>query len=86
MFFHTPQIYKNVINEYHDKLVQLWHEDRVHKVHEVCRCIRQSKSLDKIFKETIYCSESYLGYILDTNLDLMVAEAEINLREHLGSC
>jgi hypothetical protein len=23
MFFHTPRIYKNVINEYHDKLVQL---------------------------------------------------------------
>jgi hypothetical protein len=36
-FFHSLQIYKNVINEYHDKLVQLQHEDRVHEVHEVCR-------------------------------------------------
>jgi hypothetical protein len=27
MFFHTLRIYQNVINEYHDKLVQLWHEN-----------------------------------------------------------
>jgi hypothetical protein len=37
MFFHSLRIYKNVINEYSDKLVQLRHEDRVHEVHEVCR-------------------------------------------------
>jgi hypothetical protein len=26
MFFHTLRIHQNVVNEYHDKLVQLWHE------------------------------------------------------------
>jgi hypothetical protein len=36
MFFHTLQIHQNVINEYHDKLVQFWHENQVHKVHEGC--------------------------------------------------
>jgi hypothetical protein len=85
MFFHTPQIYKNVINEHHDKLVQFWHEDRVHEIHEVCQHIRQSKRLDKIFKETISCGEGYLGYVFGMNHDLMIAGAEINLREHLGS-
>jgi hypothetical protein len=86
MFFHTPRIYKNVVNEYHDKLVQLRHKDRVHQVLEVCWCIHQSKWHDKIFEETISCSESCLGYIFGTNLDLMIAGADINLREHLGSC
>jgi Mg2+/Co2+ transporter CorC len=86
MFFHTPRIYKNVVNEYHDKLVQLWHEDRVHEIHEVCQCIRQSEGHDKIFKETISCCEGCLRYIFSTNLDLMITRAEINLREHLSSC
>jgi hypothetical protein len=27
MFFHTLQIYQNVVNEHHDELVQLWHEN-----------------------------------------------------------
>jgi hypothetical protein len=36
MFFHNLQIYKNVVNEHHDKLVQLPHKNRVHEVHEVC--------------------------------------------------
>jgi hypothetical protein len=43
MLFHTLQIYKNVVNEHHDKLVQLRHENQVHEVHEMCRRIHQSK-------------------------------------------
>jgi Mg2+/Co2+ transporter CorC len=61
MFFHTPRIYKIIVNEYHDKLVQLQHEDEVHEIHEVCQCIRQSKKHDEIFKETISFSEGCLG-------------------------
>jgi hypothetical protein len=86
MFFHTPRIYKNVINEHHDKLVQLWHEDIVHEIHEVCRCIRQPKRHHRVLIETISCGEHLLGYIFNTNLDLVRAGVEINLREHLGSC
>jgi hypothetical protein len=47
VFFHSLRIYKNVVNEYHSKLVQLWHEDRVHEVHEVCRHICQPKSITR---------------------------------------
>jgi hypothetical protein len=36
MFFPTLRIYKNVINENNDKFVQLWHEVRVHEIHEMC--------------------------------------------------
>jgi hypothetical protein len=43
MFFHTLRMYQNVINEHHNELVQLRHENRVHVVHEMCRRIRQSK-------------------------------------------
>jgi hypothetical protein len=75
MFFHTPRIYKNVVNEHNDKLVQFRHEDGVHEIHEVCRRIRQSKRHDEIFKETISCSEDCLGYIFNTNLDSMIAGA-----------
>jgi hypothetical protein len=84
MFFHTLQIYKDVINEHHEKLVQLRYEDRFHEVHEVCWCIRQPKWHNKILIETISCSEGHLGYIFGTNLDSMIARADINFGEHLG--
>jgi hypothetical protein len=86
MFFYTPRIYKNVINEHHDKLVQFRHEDGVHEIYEVCQRIHQSKQHDKIFKETISYGEGCLGYVFGMNLDLMIVEAEINHREHLVSC
>jgi hypothetical protein len=85
MFFHTLQMHKNVMNENHDKHVQLRYEDRVHEVHEVCRRIRQTKRYYKVLIETISCGECHLGYIFGMNLDLVIAEVEINLGEHLGS-
>jgi hypothetical protein len=39
MFFHTLRVYQNIVDENHDKLIQLQHEHRVHEVHEVCRCV-----------------------------------------------
>jgi hypothetical protein len=36
-------INEDVINEYHYELVQLIHEDRVHKVHEIGRCICETE-------------------------------------------
>jgi hypothetical protein len=85
MFFHTLRRYQNVVNEHHDKLVKLRHENRVHEIHEVCWRICQSKGHAEILNETISCSEGCLGYIFSTNLDLVIARAEINLGEHLGS-
>jgi hypothetical protein len=38
---------QDVINEDHDKLVQLRHEYRVHQVHKMCGSIDESKSITK---------------------------------------
>jgi pyoverdine/dityrosine biosynthesis protein Dit1 len=43
MFFFAIGVDQNVVNEYHDKLVKLWHEYGVHQVHEMCRSIGESK-------------------------------------------
>jgi hypothetical protein len=43
MLFFTLGIDQDVINEDHDKLVQLRHEYRVHQVHEMCRSIGEFK-------------------------------------------
>jgi hypothetical protein len=51
----------------------------------VYRHIYQPKRYHNILIETIPCSESRLGYIFGTSLDLVIARAEINLGEHLGS-
>jgi hypothetical protein len=43
MLLFTRGVDQDVINEDHDKLVQLWHEYGVHQVHEMCRSIGESK-------------------------------------------
>jgi hypothetical protein len=85
MFFRTLQIYKYVVHEDHNKLVQLRHEYRVHEIHEVCQCIHQPKRHEKILIKHVSRRESHLGDIFSMNFNLMVARAEINLREHIGS-
>jgi hypothetical protein len=43
MLLFTLGVDQDVVNEDHDKLVQLRHEHGVHKVHEMCRSIGESK-------------------------------------------
>jgi hypothetical protein len=43
MLFFILGVYQDVFNEYHDKLVQLWHEYGIHQVHKMCRNIGESK-------------------------------------------
>jgi hypothetical protein len=43
MLLFTLRIDQDVINEDHDKLVQLRHEHGVHHLHEMCRSIGYSK-------------------------------------------
>jgi hypothetical protein len=52
----------------------------------VCWRICQPKRHDKILIESVSHSESGLGDIIGTDLNLVISEAEINLGEHLGSC
>jgi hypothetical protein len=43
MLFFILEVDQDVVNEDHEKLVQLRHEYGVHQVHEMCRSISESK-------------------------------------------
>jgi hypothetical protein len=60
MLFSILGVDQDVINEYHDKLVQLRHEYRVHQVHEMCRSIGESKRHNQIFIQPIPGRECHL--------------------------
>jgi hypothetical protein len=79
MLFLVLRIGKDVINEDHDKLVQLCHEYRVHQVHEVSKGIGQSKRHHQILIETVLSGESSLQNIFFMDLDLMVTRSKIYL-------
>jgi hypothetical protein len=72
MLFFTLGIDQDVINEDHDKLVQLWHEHGVHQVHEMCRSIGESKRHNQILVQPVPGGEGSLTDIFRTDLDLMI--------------
>jgi hypothetical protein len=43
MLLFSPRVDQYVIDEYHEKSVQLWHNDRDHQVHKVGRSIGKAK-------------------------------------------
>jgi hypothetical protein len=73
MLFFTLRIDQDVINEDHDKLVQLQHEYGVHQVHEMCRSIDESKRHNQVLVQPVPGGESSLRGIFWTDLDLMIA-------------
>jgi hypothetical protein len=79
MLFLTLRKDQDIINEDHDKLVQLFHENRVHQVHEVSRGVGQTKGHHQILIKIVSGGESSLWDIFLTDLDLMIARAEVNL-------
>jgi hypothetical protein len=74
-----------VINEDHDKLVQLQHEYRVHQVHEMCRSIGESTRHNQILIQPIPGGECSLKNIFQTDLDLMTTRMEIDLEKDLST-
>jgi hypothetical protein len=72
MLFFTLGIDQDVINEDHDKLVQLQHEYRVCQVHEMCRSIGESKLHNQILVQPVPGREGSLRNIFRTDLDLMI--------------
>jgi hypothetical protein len=79
MLFFTLGIDQDIINEDHDKLVQLRHEYGVHQVHEMCRSIGESKRHNQILVQPIPGREGSLRNIFHTDLDLMITRTEIDL-------
>jgi hypothetical protein len=81
MLFFTLGIHQDVINEDHNKLVQLRHEYGVHQVHKMCRSIGESKRHDQILIQPVPGREGGLGNIFQMDLDLMIIRTEIDVRK-----
>jgi hypothetical protein len=79
MLFFTHGIDQDDVNEYHDKLVQLQHEYRVHQVYEMCRIIGESKRHNQILIQPIPGGEGNLRNVFRVDLDLMVTQSKIDL-------
>jgi hypothetical protein len=79
MLFFTLEIDQDVINEDHDKLVQLHNEYGVHQVHEMCRNIGESKQNNQILIQPVPSGEGSLTNIFRVDLDLMITRTKINL-------
>jgi hypothetical protein len=79
MLFFALGTYQDVVNEDHDKLVQLWHEYGVHQVHEMCRSIGESKQHNQILVQSVPSGESGLWNVFRMDLDLMITQTKIDL-------
>jgi hypothetical protein len=85
MFFLTLGIDDNIIDEDHDKFVELRHEHGVHEVHEVRWGIRETKGHYQELVKTITSGESSFRNVTSSNFDLMITRMKVNLREDFGS-
>jgi hypothetical protein len=85
MLFFILGVEQDVVNENHDKLVQLRHEYGVHQVHEMCRSIGESKRHNQILIQPIPGGEGSLRDVFQMDLDLMVTRTEIDLRKDLST-
>jgi hypothetical protein len=79
MLFFALGIDQDVINEDHDKLVQLQHEYGVHQVQEMCRSISESKRHNEILIQPVPSGEGSFRNIFQIDLDLMITQTKINL-------
>jgi hypothetical protein len=72
MLFFILIVDQYVINEHHDKLVQLHHEYGVHQVHEMCRGIGESKRHNQILIQLIPGGERGHRNVFRSDLDLVI--------------
>jgi hypothetical protein len=85
MLFLTPRKDRDVVNEDNNKLVQLFHENKVHQVHKMSGGIGQTKGHHQILTETVSSGESNIWDIFFMDLNLRIARMKVNLRENLCS-
>jgi hypothetical protein len=84
MLYFILGVDQDVINEDHNKLVQLQHEYGVHQVYEMCRGVGESERHNQILIQPIPGRECGLMNIFWADLDLMVAQTKIDLGEDLN--
>jgi hypothetical protein len=83
MLFLSLGVGEDVVNEYHNKLVQLRHEYGVHQVHEICRSIGESKRHNQILIQLIPGGEGSLRDVFWADHDLMITQTKIDLGKDL---
>jgi hypothetical protein len=81
MLLFTLGIDQDVVNENHDKLVQLRHKYGVHQVHEMCRSIGEPKRHNQILIQPVPRRESSLKNVFRVDLELMITRMKIDLRK-----
>jgi hypothetical protein len=82
MFFFIFGVDQYIIDEHHNKLVQILHKDLVHQIHKVGRYISQSKRYHCILVQTIPQNKSSLRYVTVSDFQLMISQSKIDLREY----
>jgi hypothetical protein len=85
MFFFILRVDQVVINEDHDKFIQLRHEYGVHQVHKMYMNIGESRQHNQILIQSIPRGEGSLRDIFQIDLDLMVTRTKIDLRKDLST-
>src|SRR5262249_61874390 len=81
MRFLVRRVHQHIINEDNHELIQIRPEYSVHQIHEHSWSIRQTKRHHQKFIMSISGLESYLGYVLFLNPQLVIPRPEINLQK-----
>jgi hypothetical protein len=68
VIFKIFEINQKIVNKNHNEFIEFRHEDRIHEIHEICRCIGKIKGHNQIFIESISGGESYFWNITWPNL------------------
>jgi hypothetical protein len=76
---------ENIIDNNHDKFIELRHEHGVHEVHEVGGGISESERHYQELVKTITSGKRGFRNIAQSNLDLVVARTKVDLREDFGT-
>ena len=85
VLFHVTGEYQDVIEVDDDKGVEVGAEDVMHKSLEGGRSVGEAEGHDSILKVAITGTKSRLRYIVGVDADLVVAMAQVDLREDRGT-
>ncbi|KAK4724128.1 hypothetical protein R3W88_026907 [Solanum pinnatisectum] len=85
MILFIPRIKEYVINEDDNKHVKIWLKYSLHKIHEHCRSISQTKRYNKKLIMTITAPKCCLRDATFSYSQLMIARFEIYLRKLSGT-
>jgi hypothetical protein len=85
MFFFILGVDQDVINENHDKLVQLRHEHQIYQVQEMGKSIGKPKWRNQVLIKTTLGGECRFKNVIQTDLDLMITQTEFDLGEDFST-